>query len=335
MLVVRPAGPADLDHLLELAILSGPGFTSLPEDPDQLAERLDLSRDSFAGAVPAKQRWYTLMLEETETGDVDGIGSVKAAVGLNRPFFSFRIVTNTQSSPSLGVKLEQKTLVLVNECTGWTEVGSLFLKADRRKGGAGRLLSQSRYMLIGAEPDLFAETVLAELRGVFTPDGACPFWDHVAHKFFPMEFDEADRMTGSTDKQFIVDLAPRHPIYIDLLPEPARAVIGKVHPQGVPAMALLESEGFRPNDLVDIFDAGPTVTCARDSIRTVRDARRLKVAVAAEVEAELPALISTDSAANFRSVRQRAVIEGDVATLTAETADALRVKAGDTVRVKT
>ena len=41
MLVVRPAGPADLDHLLELAILSGPGFTSLPEDPDQLSDRLD------------------------------------------------------------------------------------------------------------------------------------------------------------------------------------------------------------------------------------------------------------------------------------------------------
>ena len=335
MLVVRPAGPADLDFLLELAILSGPGFTSLPEDPDQLAERLDLSRDSFAGKMEPRLRWYTLMLEETETGDVDGIGSVKAAVGLNRPFFSFRVVTNTQSSPSLGIKLEQKTLVLVNECTGWSEVGSLFLKADRRKGGAGRLLSQSRYMLIGAEPDLFADTVLAELRGVFTPDGACPFWDHVAHKFFPMDFDEADRMTGSTDKQFILDLAPRHPIYIDLLPEPARAVIGKVHPQGVPAMALLESEGFRPNGLIDIFDAGPTVTCGRDNIRTVRDARRLTVAVAQEVEAELPALISTDNAANFRSVRQRAVIEGDVVTLNAETADALRVRAGDTVRVKT
>ena len=335
MLVVRPAGPADLDHLLELAILSGPGFTSLPEDPDQLAERLDLSRDSFDGAIEPQQRWYTLMLEETETGDVDGVGSVKAAVGLNRPFFSFRVVTNTQSSPSLGVKLEQKTLVLVNECTGWTEVGSLFLKADRRKGGAGRLLSQSRYMLIGAEPDLFADTVLAELRGVFTPDGACPFWDHVAHKFFPMDFDEADRMSGSTDKQFILDLAPRHPIYIDLLPEPARAVIGKVHPQGVPAMALLESEGFRPNGLVDIFDAGPTVTCLRDNIRTVRDARRLAVAVAAAVDADLPALISTDSAAGFRSVRQRAQIEGDTAILTPETADALRVRPGDTVRVKT
>ncbi|HWW12434.1 MAG TPA: arginine N-succinyltransferase [Brevundimonas sp.] len=335
MLVVRPAGPADLDFLLELAILSGPGFTSLPEDPDQLSERLDLSRDSFAGVLTPQERWYTLMLEESETGDVDGIGSVKAAVGLKRPFFSFRVVNNAQSSPSLGIKLEQKTLVLVNECTGWTEVGSLFLKADRRKGGAGRLLSQSRYMLIGAEPELFNENVLAELRGVFTPDGACPFWDHVAHKFFPMEFDEADRMTGSTDKQFILDLAPRHPIYIDLLPEPARAVIGKIHPQGVPAMALLESEGFRPNGLIDIFDAGPTVSCQRDNIRTVRDARPLTVAVADEVEAELPALISTNSVGAFRAVRQRAHIEGDVATLTRETADALKVRVGDTVRVKT
>ena len=334
MLVVRPAAPADLDHLLELAILSGPGFTSLPEDPDQLAERLDLSRDSFEGAIPPKARWYTVMLEETDTGDVDGVASVKAAVGLNRPFFSFRVVSNTSSSPSLDIRLEHQTLVLVNECTGWSEVGSLFLKADRRKGGAGRLLSQSRYMLIGAEPALFAETVLAELRGVFTPDGACPFWDHVAHKFFPMPFDEADMMTGSTDKQFILDLSPRHPIYVDLLPEPARAVIGKVHPQGVPAMALLESEGFRPNGLVDIFDAGPTVTCGRDNIRTVRDSRRMTVAIAAEVEAELPSLVSTDSVEAFRAVRQRAALEGEVATLSAETADALKIKAGETVRVK-
>ncbi|HEX8471774.1 MAG TPA: arginine N-succinyltransferase [Brevundimonas sp.] len=334
MLVVRPAGPGDLDFLLELAILSGPGFTSLPEDPDQLTERLDLSRDSFSGSLAARECWYTLMLEETDTGDVDGIASVKAAVGLHRPFFSFRVNTNASSSPSLDIKLEHQTLQLVNECSGWTEVGSLFLKADRRKGGAGRLLSQSRYMLIGAQPDLFAESVLAELRGVFTPDGACPFWDHVAHKFFPMPFDQADMLTGSTDKQFILDLAPRHPIYVELLPEAARAVIGKVHPQGVPAMALLESEGFRPNGLVDIFDAGPTVSCGRDNIRTVRDARSMTVAIADEVEAELPSLISTDSVGDFRAVRQRVALEGSVATLSAEAADALKVRVGDTVRIK-
>jgi arginine N-succinyltransferase len=189
-------------------------------------------------------------------------------------------------------------------------------------------------MLIGAEPELFADTVLAELRGVFTPDGACPFWDHVAHKFFPMPFDQADMMTGSTDKQFILDLAPRHPIYVDLLPEPARAVIGKVHPQGVPAMALLESEGFRPNGLIDIFDAGPTVSCGRDNIRTVRDARSMTVAISTEVEAELPSLISTNSVGAFRAVRQRVALDGDVATVSTETADALKVRAGDVLRVK-
>lgn len=334
MLVVRPAGPSDLDSLLELAHLSGPGFTSLPEDPDQLSARLDLSRDSFEGRVEPQDRWYTLMLEETDTGDVDGCASVKAAVGLKRPFFSFRVVNNTQSSPSLGIRLEHQTLVLVNECTGWSEVGSLFLKADRRKGGAGRLLSQSRYMLIGAEPELFADNVLAELRGVFTPDGHCPFWDGVASKFFPMPFDQADLLSGSTDKQFILDLAPRHPIYVALLPEAARAVIGKVHPQGVPAMALLESEGFRPNGLVDIFDGGPTVACARDHIRTVRDARPLSCVIAEAVEAELPALVSTASAAGFRAVRTRVAIDGDTARLTPEAAAALKVRAGDLVRVK-
>jgi arginine N-succinyltransferase len=149
-----------------------------------------------------------------------------------------------------------------------------------------------------------------------------------------MEFDDADRMTGSTDKQFILDLAPRHPIYVELLPEPARAVIGKVHPQGVPAMALLESEGFRPNGLVDIFDAGPTVACGRDNIRTVRDARILTAEIAEDVEAELPALISTDSVAGFRAVRAKCDIHDPVVRITPETAAALKVRAGNTVRVK-
>ncbi|WP_312136714.1 arginine N-succinyltransferase [Brevundimonas sp.] len=334
MLIVRPAGPADLAHLLELAILSGPGFTSLPEDADVLTERLELSQKSFLGQVPWEEAWYTLMLEDSDTGDIDGIGSVKATVGLKRPFFSFRLVNNIVQSPSLGVKLNHQTLVLVNECAGWSEVGSLFLKADRRRGGAGRLLAQSRYMLIGTQPEMFADNVLAELRGVFTPDGACPFWDHVAHKFFPMDFDDADRMTGSTDKQFILDLAPRHPIYVELLPEPARAVIGKVHPQGIPAMALLESEGFRINGLVDIFDAGPTVSCGRDNIRTVRDARALKVELGEDIQAELPALVSTDSIANFRAVRVKVDIHGDSVTIPADAARALRVKTGDIVRVK-
>jgi len=51
MLVVRPAGDADIDALMALAHLSGRGFTSLPEDREVLGERLALSAASFSGAV--------------------------------------------------------------------------------------------------------------------------------------------------------------------------------------------------------------------------------------------------------------------------------------------
>ena len=99
MLVVRPAGPSDLDLYMELAVLSGRGFTSLPEDEPTLRERLDLSKRSFEGAIAAPEAWYSLILEDLDTGEGIGVAGVKAGVGLKRPFFSFRVVTLAQSSP--------------------------------------------------------------------------------------------------------------------------------------------------------------------------------------------------------------------------------------------
>ena len=72
------------------------------------------------------------------------------------------------------------------------------------------------------------------------------------------------------NKKFIADLMPRHPIYVTLLPAEAQRVIGQVHESSKPALKNLEAEGFRFNGMVDIFDAGPCVGCARDQIRTVR-----------------------------------------------------------------
>ncbi|HEX5777034.1 MAG TPA: arginine N-succinyltransferase, partial [Caulobacteraceae bacterium] len=69
MLVVRPAGPSDLDLYMELAVLSGRGFTSLPEDEPTLRERLDLSKLSFDGAIAAPEAWYSLILEDLDTGE--------------------------------------------------------------------------------------------------------------------------------------------------------------------------------------------------------------------------------------------------------------------------
>ncbi|NGM48256.1 arginine N-succinyltransferase [Caulobacter sp. 602-2] len=333
MLVVRPAGSADFDSLMELAQLSGRGFTSLPEDEPTLRERLALSEASFQAGVAPLEAWYTLMLEDLETGVIDGVAGVKAAVGVKRPFFSFRVVTLAQSSPVLEMRFDHKALVLVNECAGWSEVGSLFLRPEKRKGGAGRLLAQSRYMLIGIEPQRFSEMVLAELRGWFDEDGSCPFWEHLASKFFRLEFDQADLMSASTNGQFILDLAPRHPIYTELLAPAARDVIGKVHRDGEAARAMLEREGFRYQGLVDLFDAGPTVAAPRDDIRTVRDAKRLRVKLGEDAFGE-EALISSTDVARFRAVRAAVLIDGEAAILDRATADALGVGEGDHVRVK-
>ncbi len=332
MLVVRAAGPGDLGALMELAVLSGRGFTSLPEDEPTLKARLDLSQASFEGACAPPEAWFTLMLEDAATGEVIGVAGVHAGVGLKRPFFSFRVVTLAQSSPVLDLRFDHSALVLVNECAGWSEVGSLFLKPERRKGGAGRLLAQSRYMLIGIEPQRFAEMVLAELRGWFDEDGTCPFWDHVASRFFRLPFDQADMMSASTDGQFILDLAPRHPIYTELLPEGARDSIGKVHREGEAARAMLEQEGFRYGGLVDIFDAGPTVTCPRDDIRTVREARRLRVRIGEAAGYE--ALVSTAGIARFRAAHVPVVVDGETAVISREAAQVLGVDEGDRVRVK-
>jgi arginine N-succinyltransferase len=333
MLVVRPAGPADLDDLYELAVRSGRGFTSLPEHEPTLRERLRVSELSFSGALPPQECWYTLMLEDEDEGEVLGVSGVHAAVGLQRPFFSFRVVTLAQSSNIIGLRFDHRALVLVNECTGWTEVGSLFLKPERRKGGAGRLLAQSRYMLIGAEPDRFGEMVLAELRGWFDKDDHAPFWEHVASKFFRLPFDEADRMSASTDGQFIADLAPRHPIYLELLPAAACEAVGRVHEDGAAAQAMLVSEGFRNAGLVDIFDAGPTVSCPKEDIRTVRDAVQCTVRIG-EPEEGRTGLLSTVTLTGFRAVRARVEVAEGQAVIAADTATALRLRAGDQVRVK-
>ena len=155
----------------------------------------------------------------------------------------------------------------------------------------------------------------------------------MASKFFRLEFDEADMMSASTDGQFILDLAPRHPIYAELLPQPASETIGRVHREGEAARAMLETEGFRFSGLVDIFDAGPTVAARRDDIKTVREGRRLRAKLGEDAYGE-EALICSGAVASFRAVRVPVLIDGGSAIIGRDAASALGVKDGEMVRVK-
>ena len=107
--------------------------------------------------------------------------------------------------------------------------------------------------------------------------GHAPFWDSLAGKFFGMSFPEADEFNAVNGTQFIADLMPRSPIYVALLTDEAKAVIGQPHPSGRAALRMLEHEGFLFDRYVDIFDGGPTVTARTDDIRTVRESCEEKI----------------------------------------------------------
>jgi arginine N-succinyltransferase len=96
---------------------------------------------------------------------------------------------------------------------------------------------------------------------------------------------------------------------------------------------MLVSEGFRNAGLVDIFDAGPTVSCPREDIRTVRDALSRRVRIA-DAQGERVGLLSTAVMESFRAVRGAVGVTDEHAVIGAETAEALKLRDGDAIRVK-
>jgi arginine N-succinyltransferase len=166
------------------------------------------------------------------------------------------------------------------------------------------------------------------MRGVVDAEGHSPFWDAIGRHFFKMSFEDADRLSARTDNQFILDLMPAYPIYVDLLSPAARAVIGQCHVQGEGAYRLLQWEGFRFSNVVDIFDGGPLMSAPRDTIRTLREAQRASLKVVDKLNAPRRALISTGTVKNFVCVPGLAEHQDGAFAVTRATLAALGVEDG-------
>jgi arginine N-succinyltransferase len=245
---------------------------------------------------PPENECYFLVMEED--GELLGVGSVFTNLGVERPFYSYRISRDSKVSPETKVKLETDLLHLVNDYHGNAELGTLFLARGARGGGRGRLLSFARLLLIAADPVRFGPKAMAEIRGWTDPQGRSPFWDAVGAKFFQMDYRVADALSAR-DHRFIADLMPRYPIYADLLPAEARAVIGKPHKDAEPAMAMLITQGFHFNQVVDIFDAGPCMEAFVDQIDIVRNAVWMSAADFAMSDAAAKGLLASANLAAF------------------------------------
>ncbi|HYD79744.1 MAG TPA: arginine N-succinyltransferase [Paucimonas sp.] len=303
MLVVRAIQERDLDGLMELARQTGDGMTTLKPDRKVLGKRVEVACASFAEQIAPPQRDYVFVMEDTEAGRLAGVCAIKSAVGLDEPFYNYRIGTLVHSSNELKVFSRMETLYLSNDLTGCSELCSLFLHPEYRKGHNGRLLSKSRFLFIAQFPHLFEQKLIAELRGFQHSDGRSPFWEGLGRHFFKIDFDRADDMTGMGKKSFIAELMPRHPLYVAYLPQEAQDVIGRVHVDTVPARRLLESEGMYYEGYVDIFDAGPVLQARISELRSLRESALALVdpAPAASAAGE-PFLVSSTVLQDFRVI---------------------------------
>ena len=333
MNIIRPASFDDVDGLYELASKTGPGLTTLPQDRQLLEDKIDQSNNAFVDgiAVPGLE-YYFFVLEDTTTGTLAGTSALAATVGLDEAFYTYHEGTTVHSSRELGVHNVINTLYLGNDYTGVTEICTLFLDPAFRKDGNGSLLSRSRFMFIALHMKRFAPKIIAELRGVSDENGRSPFWDALGNHFFSMSFLEADALSGEGKNQFIAELMPKYPIYLPLLPEEARKVIGQVHPQTRPALALLQKEGFEYKHYVDIFDAGPTIEVMTQNVTTIKNSQNMLVKVKQQVNRPQNFMVANTFVRDFRCAYINAQIEGNELLICEMDAEHLKVNDGDTIR---
>ncbi len=338
MIIIRPIRTTDYDDLYRIAIESGHGFTSLPVNEDILKKRISHSEASFKAQVnePGDQG-YCFVIEDTHTGQVVGTTGIEAAVGLDNAFYHYHLGKVVHSSRELDIHNTVETLALCNDYSGATEICTLFLQESHRKNGNGRFLSRCRFLFIAEHTERFSDCVIAEMRGVSDENGNSPFYDWLEEHFLSIEFTRADYLTGIGNKDFIAELMPKYPVYVNLLSKAAQQVINKVHSNTVPPLRLLEAEGFSRRGYVDIFDAGPTVEADRNQIRAVRDSNKYQVLVddACGEESNQKYIICNTKVEEFRATQVKLTLRetANQVVISTDVAKGLSVNEGDWVRI--
>lgn len=335
MMLFRSALDSDLEAIYHLAEQSGVGMTTLPKDKKLLQKRLEWSTSSFKKKKGTPQEeYYFFVLENQINKEIVGISAIESCIGHSSPFYSYKVSKRTRMSHSLNIRSEYEVLNLVTDNQGRSEICTLYLHPNYRKNNNGLLLSKGRFLFMAQYPERFASIVIADMRGVSDKLGKSPFWENIGSHFFHMTYAEADRLTLATDKQFIAELMPRHPIYVKLLSPKAQAVLGKAHPLTLPAMHILTGEGFRYNKYIDIFDAGPTLEAIVLKIRTIKSSRLLIIKSLSDEVSSDDYLLSNRQL-NFRALINPVLINSikNTCIISKKTAEILQVDCGDTLRV--
>lgn len=324
MYVIRPVSLRDIDALEHCAATSGIGLTHLPNNRLALEEKvydsmLALSKDISS---PVNEN-YIFVVSDESSNEVGGTCGIYSRTGVSAPFSVFAVELDHEKG--------SQTLRLKNYVNGPSEVGGLYLLPEYRRGGLGLLLSLSRMLFIASHPKRFDDIVLANMRGIID-EGHSVFWNAIGARYYKMSFKDII-MERSVDELSGI-LFPQEPITISSLPSEAREVIGKVHPNTKPALAMLEKEGFRYANEIDPFDGGPILKAIKAELRTVKQSIVAVVKTISEKTLEQDKrYMICNGLLDFRVCYSGIEKEDDGSvTISRDVAKALKVSQGDSIR---
>lgn len=327
-MIVRPIQTSDLDALYALAQSVGVGMNSLPADKAYLAKKIDRAVQSFNLSLPKEHASYLFVLADDQDRAL-GVCGIEASIGWDEPWYTYRISQMVHACQDINIYSNTPTLFLTNDQIGYSELCSLLLHPDARGRKNGPLLSRARFMFIRQFRELFARKIFAEMRGFNDEQGQSPFWDNLGRKFFNMEFDRIDFLTGRGQRSVIAELMPKYPVYSHLLSESARACFGKVHPNTQPALEMLKQEGLRFENYIAIFDGGPVMEAYIDDLRLIKDSIVLtaETLITDDADEQPPILLSNQSLEDFRTTLSfQYRIEGNSIRLPAQVLNALNLQ---------
>ncbi|WKB53424.1 arginine N-succinyltransferase [Eleftheria terrae] len=335
--VARLVREHDLPALIELTAQADPQVHTLPRAPQQIRETVERCIDSAARSVDVPgDESYLLVLEDPQ-GALRGVAAIRATAGSQGTFFAYRNDVVHHASRDLRISNNVHVLNLCSDLTDHTQLLSFFVAREQVPAEAAELLSRARLMLVASGRERFASEFFVSLAGWTDAQHASPFWDALGRKFFGMDYMDVERkVAGARNRTLIVELMPHYPVYVPLLPDEARGVLGQMHPEAAMPFEILSAEGFEADRYIDIFDGGPILEAHGSKLRTLASAQRC-VIEAAELPGGVPELLvaGCGPTADFRCCRSAGLLKLDDGLLLAPAATlaALGVASGDSVMV--
>lgn len=335
---LRDVSSFDIEDIFKLSSLLN--TLNLPANESELKKVITNSELSFSQQETDIQQRSFLFVLCDQSNRVFGTSQIFAKHGtLSSPHLYFQVDHDERYSETLKKFFRHRTLRLMQNFDGPTEIGSLVLHNSLRSSPhkLGTMLSYVRFLFMAMRPHYFASGVLAELLPPLGANFESSLWNAVGHKFTGLSYYEAD-MISRTNKEFIKTLFPTCEIYASLLPKNAQDVIGQVGPQSKGAAHLLSKIGFRYSNRVDPFDGGPHFEADLTSISLIREASRGRLIIDNTREYMTHGLIGrytpkSESGNRFRASMSAFMANKEVIYAPPATAALLDAKDGDEVSV--